>query len=129
MIPAEAKKQPTEELLKSALERFESGDRVQGWRLVKQALLLDPGIGHTYTSSGNPIRANLQRILREARLPSTLQWLSAISRTAGDDQSAKSLLEKYAEVTPHAGERKPAVDENRISFLKRSWSWFRLKIQ
>lgn len=126
MSQTEAKTQPTEELLKAALERFESGDRIQGWRLVKQALSLDPGIGHTYTSSGNPIRANLQRILREARLPSTFEWLAAISRSAGDGQTSRLLLERYAEVTPQTGGRKRPPEKHK-SLLKRAWSWLRFR--
>src|SRR5579862_3470589 len=127
MVPTETNTQPIEKLLKTALERFESGDRIQGWRLVKQALSLDPGIGPTYTASGNPIRANLQRILRETRLPSTFKWLAAVCRSTGDDQSSRLLLERYAELAPGAGAENRTAAETRAPLLKRAWSWLRSK--
>jgi hypothetical protein len=116
-----------EDLLKSALERFGSGDRVQGWRFVKQALVLDPGIAETYNSTGNPIRANLQRILGETKLPVTLTGLAAICRNIGDAQASSLLLQRYIEVAPCSYDQ----DELIVSLkkhdakLKRLWKWLR----
>jgi hypothetical protein len=116
-----------EELLKSALERFESGDRVQGWRLVKQALSLDPGIPQTYNSTGNPVRANLHRILNESKLPVTFTLLAAICRKIGDDQASSLLLQRYINVAPYPNDQNPAIGslKRRDSRLKRFWLWLR----
>jgi hypothetical protein len=113
-----------EHLLKSALERFESGDRVQGWRFVKQALLLDPGIAQTYNSTGNPIRANLQRILEESKLPVTLTGLAAICRNIGDEKASSLLLQRYIEVAPYSGDRAKFIDalKKQDASWKRFWN-------
>ena len=114
-----------EHLLKSALERFESGDRVQGWRFVKQALLLDPGIAQTYNSTGNPIRANLKRILEESKLPVTLTGLAAICRNIGDEKASSLLLQRYIELTPYSGDRAKFIDalKKQDAIWKRFWNW------
>jgi hypothetical protein len=116
-----------EDLLTSALERFESGDRVQGWRFVKQALSLDPGIPQTYNSTGNPVRANLHRILNESKLPVTFTLLAAICRKIGDDQASSLLLQRYIKAAPAADDRAPAIGslKRRDSRLKRFWLWLR----
>jgi len=98
-----------EELLKSAVERFESGDRVQGWRLVKESLSLDPGIRQTYNSTHNPIRANLERILTESQEPLTFRWLAAVCRHIGDEPASKLLLQRYIEVTPSSEDHDEAI--------------------
>jgi hypothetical protein len=135
-----------EELLKCGFERLESGDKVQGWRFVKQALSLDPGINPTYSSHANPIRANLQRILNEARLPLTFKWLAAVCRQIGDEQTSRMLLKRYLEVSPNAVDREPVIRylENKFdsadrrqtgpvewlnSALMRPWSWLRLRVR
>jgi hypothetical protein len=116
-----------EDLLKSALERFESGDRVQGWRFVKQALSLDPGIPQTYNSTGNPVHANLHRILTESKLPVTFTLLAAICRKIGDDQASSLLLQRYIEAAPAPDDRDAAIGslQRRNSRLKRFWLWLR----
>jgi hypothetical protein len=116
-----------EHLLKSALGRFESGDRVQGWRFVKQALLLDPGIAQTYNSTGNPIRANLSRILKETQLPVTLTGLAAICRYLGDDQASSLLLQRYIEVTPYSDDRDKLIGalKKQDAKWKRLWRWLK----
>ena len=116
-----------EDLLKSALERFESGDRVQGWRFVKQALSLDPGIPQTYNSTGNPVRANLHRILNESKLPVTFTLLAAICRKIGDDQASSLLLQRYIKAAPAPDDRDAAIGslQRRDSRLKRFWLWLR----
>jgi hypothetical protein len=120
-----------EHLLKSALERFESGDRVQGWRFVKQALLLDPGIAETYNSTSNPIRANLQRILEETRLPVTLTGLAAICRNIGDDQASSLLLQRYIEVAPYSDDRDELIGtlKKQDAKWKRPWRWLQKKLK
>jgi hypothetical protein len=115
-----------EGLLKFALERFESGDRVQGWRFVKQALSLDPGIPPTYNSTGNPIRANLHRILKESKLPVTFTSLAAICRKIGDDQASSLLLQRYIKAAyPDDRDAVSGSLKKRGSRLKRFWLWLR----
>ena len=116
-----------EDLLKSALERFESGDRVQGWRFVKQALSLDPGVPQTYNSTGNPIRANLHRILNESRLKVTFTLLAAICRKIGDDQASSLLLQRYIKMAPYPDDRDAVIGslKRRNSRFKRFWLWLR----
>jgi hypothetical protein len=120
-----------EHLLKSALERFESGDRVQGWRFVKQALLLDPGIAQTYNSTGNPIRANLQRILEESKLPVTLTGLAAISRNIGDEKASSLLVRRYIEMAPYSGDRDELIGAliAQDAKWKRFWNWLQGKLK
>jgi hypothetical protein len=124
---AGAAAEEVEDLLKSALERFESGDRVQGWRFVKQALSLDPGIPQTYNSTGNPVRANLHRVLNESKLPVTFTLLAAICRKIGDDQASSLLLQRYLKVAPYPDNRAAVVGslKRRDSRLKRFWLWLR----
>jgi hypothetical protein len=105
-----------EKLLKCGFERMEYGDRVQGWRFVKQALSLDPGIIPTYTSRANPIRANLQRILNEARLPLTFRWLATVCRQVGDEETSRMLLKRYLELAPDAADKDQVIPylQNRV---------------
>jgi hypothetical protein len=135
-----------EELLKCGFERLESGDKVQGWRFVKQALSVDPGINPTYSSRANPIRANLQRILNEARLPLTFKWLAAVCRQVGDEETSRLLLKRYLDLSPHTADREldirylnnqlESADRRSIrpvewlnSVLMRPWLWLRSRVR
>jgi hypothetical protein len=135
-----------EKLLKCGFERMEYGDRVQGWRFVKEALSLDPGISPTYSPGANPIRANLQRILNEARLPLSFKWLATVCRQVGDEETSRMLLKRYLELAPDAADREQVirylqnqlqpVDRHSIgpvewlnSALMRPWSWLRLRVR
>lgn len=109
-------KNTVEELLRSALERFECGDRIRGWRMVIEALSIDPGISHKYSFTGNPIRANLDRILSEAKQPSTFTGLAAICRQLGDEETSKLLLGEGTQVN---------VPRRMAAGLKAAWQWFR----
>jgi hypothetical protein len=135
-----------EKLLKCGFERLEYGDKVQGWRFVKQALSIDPGISPTYSSRANPIRGNLQRILNEARLPLTFKWLATVCQQVGDEETSRMLMKRYLELAPDAADREQVIRylQNRLkpahrhsirpvewlnSALMRPWSWLRLRVR
>jgi hypothetical protein len=112
-----------EELLRFALERFVCGDRIRGWRMVSEALSIDPGISHKYSFAGNPIRANLQRILNEALPASTFTGLASICRQLGNEQTSQLLLERYT-----GPGREAAHKQRRTWFsvaLRRFWQRLR----
>jgi hypothetical protein len=94
-------------LLSLALQRLRLRDEQHAIHLLVEALKHDPGIAvlREATTVGGIIECNSGWILENARFPSTLTSLAALSREAGKPAAAEAFLLRYLELAPDAPDR------------------------
>jgi hypothetical protein len=97
-------------LLSAALQHLREGRKSIAWTQVSQALAIDPSI-KSVGLGDITIRTHLAQITADVRFPSTLTWLAAICREAGDRASAIVLMRHYLEIAPEASDRHHVLED------------------